>query len=354
MKILCVQTHYLGGDGKYRLSAVDWWRVINPYTWLGKKTGWTVDHLVKISKGKDSEEVDWSHVGEYDVLITSYQDNPKAYSYIKAITEKYGTKYVMDVDDNLFEVDEMNPAYLQYGPGTEGRKNAEIILKDVDNVTTTTTHLKHVYETVRGKPTTILPNYIDPSTYEYKKPEKHEGIILGYQGSSTHYSDVMKTSFIWAIRRILRERKDVKLALCGMYFMDLEKYLPKNQLINVTGNGHHPEWVKIWQKLPFDIGLAPLQQSSFNRGKSNIKYQEYGLRMIPSVYAFWDPYLSTVKHGETGYIASDEEDWYEYINILIESEKERKRIANNAREDVLSNYNIHTKWSLWKTYIEQL
>jgi len=125
-----------------------------------------------------------------------------------------------------------------------------------------------------------------------------------------------------------------------MAFDEMKKYLPEDRFIIGEGQRDHSKWVEKWQEMPIDIGLAPLIDTSFNRSKSSIKYYEYGLREIPAVYSWVDPYIKTVREHKTGYLAQSEIEWYEKIKLLIENPKLRQEVAQNAREDVLSQYTI--------------
>lgn len=344
IKVLGVETHYRTPSGELRLSSVDWWRIINPLSNVAKKyPDIKVDFIKKIVDENESEEVKYTKIGQnYDIIYSSYIDTPKAYSWIKAACKLWDMKYVMDMDDNIFDIDSMNPASILYYEGSENLKNATIIIQDADNITCSTKHLANVISKHRTKKPIVLPNYIDPTVYKYnpKKIEKHDGIYIGYQGSSTHYTDFMNTGIMFALRRILSEYPNVKFYTIGMAFDDMKKYIPEDKFIIGHGERDHDKWVKKWQTLPIDIGLAPLINTSFNKSKSSIKYYEYGLREIPAVYSWVDPYIETVKEHKTGYLAQNETEWYEKIKLLIENPKFRQEVAQNAREDVLDKYTI--------------
>lgn len=359
MKITGVETHYLGSDGKIRLSAVDWWRIINPLTHLAKNTDIEVKFIKKIvEKGKDDDTA-WSELGEdTDILWTSYISTPKAYAFIKAIQDRYNVKYVMDLDDNLFEVDKMNPVYLRYYPGSEDLKNSEIIVADAQAMSCTTTHLKQLLDMRRGgKSTEVLPNYIDPQVYKYDPrlvPDNGEKIVIGYQGSSTHYSDLFNTGVMWAIRRLMLKYENLHFYIIGTPIKEIEKYLPKDRVEMVGGERDHRNWIKAWQKLPIDIGIAPLTDTSFNMGKSNIKWQEYSLRKIPAVYSMVEPYRDSVVENETGFLANDEEEWFTKLEWLIENKALRKQLAHQAMLEVKKNWTIQRHWEKWENYLKQL
>lgn len=343
IKILGVETHYRTPDGVERLSAVDWWRVINPLKAVSQKhKDIKVDFIKKIVKTDDVPSFAYEEIGQnYDVIWTSYMDTPKAYSWIKAVCDKYHMVHVMDLDDNIFEVDNMNPAFLKYAPNSEGLRNATIIISDAQHMVVSTKHLQNVVSRYRQNKPIIFENYISDEIYKYdeSKIEKHDGIYIGYQGSATHYTDFMKTGILYALRRLLKENPKLKFYIIGMAFDEMKRFLPEDRIILGEGQRDHRKWRKTWQEMPVDIGIAPLVNTSFNKAKSSIKYYEYALRKIPAVYSWVDPYLNVVKENETGYLAQTELEWYEKIKYLLD-EDNRKRIAENAYNDVLKNYTI--------------
>lgn len=357
MKVLAINTWYRKKDGEYNQSSVDWWRIVNPLSQLQKKTDIQVEFIKKFSDGDlTKEELEWDKIGQnYDVIYTSYIYSGKFYAWIKALQAKYGTTHIMDMDDNVFEVDEMNPSYLTMSPGTPVYNTVMTILKDADNVVTSTEFLAQRIGNIRQKPVFIAPNRIDSELYKYKTEPKNDGkIVIGYQGSSTHQTDVYGTGFIWAIRRLMKKYPNVYFALCGGTLDLPTKYLPKDRIISIEGSPDFYKWIDIWGKLPYDIGVAPLKHSSFNRGKSGIKYFEYGLRRIPGVYSFWQPYWPVVKEGETGFFAQDEEEWFTKLSWLVESEELRRKIANNAYKDVTNHYTIQKDYQIWEKIVRQV
>jgi len=360
IKILGVETHYQTPDGTERLSAVDWYRVVNPLQTIAKyNDDIEVDFVKKIVKESGEEAYSYMKIGqEYDIIWTSYIDTPKAYSWIKAVCDQYNMAHVMDIDDNIFEIDVMNPASLKYQPGSEMLQNATIIISDVEHLVTSTDHLAKVCAPYReGNKPVVLPNYINTEAYNYdesKVPDNSPDIYIGYQGSSTHYSDFMNTNIMWALKRLIKEYDNVKFYTIGMAFDDMRRFFPEDKFVLGQGERDHRKWRKTWQELPIDIGLAPLIDTSFNKAKSSIKYYEYALRKIPAVYSWVDTYLSVVREGETGYFAKTETEWYEKIKILIDDEVKRKAMGEAARKDVLDNYTIDTNYKPVEDFIRRI
>lgn len=360
INVLAAEVHYLGTDGKERLSAVDWWRLHNPLLEAAKHSDDIhVDTIKRIIEDETQVEKGWDKIGKkYDILWTSYLDTPKAYAWIKATCLKHGMKHVIDMDDNLFEVDEMNPAFVRYHPGSEMLKNAEIIVSDVDYMSASTPHMREVLKRYRGnKPTFLMPNYINKDVYkldESKKRTHGDEIWIGYQGSSTHYSDLFDTGVLMAIRKLMLENPKVHFYAVGMIVDDYKRYIPEDRLHMEGGVRDHRDWRNLWNEMPIDIGIAPLTNTSFNRAKSSIKYYEYGLRKIPAVFSFVEPYLRVVTEHETGYLAQNTRDWYEKLKILVDDEEKRREMGEKAREDVIENFSIHGKWETVADYIREI
>jgi len=356
MKILAVLTHYKSPSGEKRLSSVDWWRVKNPLSQVSKNTDIDVKFVNKIVNKGDTE-VEWNKAGkDNDIIYTSYMDTPKAYAYLRATCEANNAKHFMDLDDNLFEIPKTSPSYAHYKPGSPFLENAARIIKDVDYLSVSTPYLKEACKRFVGrrKETVVLPNYIDPEKYKYypgKVKDNGKDIVIGYQGSSTHFDDIFKTGFIWGLRYVMNKYKNVKFAVIGCAMEEFYDYLPKDRVETLEGTRDHTQWIKLWQKLPFDIGDATLTRSNFNKGKSSIKYYEYALRKIPAVYAFTEPYIRVVQENRTGFLANDELEWGEKLSWLVENQILRRRMADKARKDVLKNYTIQSNWRKWNDYI---
>jgi glycosyltransferase involved in cell wall biosynthesis len=96
------------------------------------------------------------------------------------------------------------------------------------------------------------------------------------------------------------------------------------------------------------IGLAPLRDSAENRAKTNNKYREYAALGIPGIYSDMPVYSSSVRHGETGYLAPHtEEGMYEAMRALASDAALRKRIRQRALEDAATTYALLPMQQEW-------
>jgi glycosyltransferase involved in cell wall biosynthesis len=82
----------------------------------------------------------------------------------------------------------------------------------------------------------------------------------------------------------------------------------------------------------WDIGIAPLADTPFNACKSDLKAREYMAAGIPAVYSRVAPYAATIRHGETGFLASTRKEWLEALDALADDPGLRERMGKAARE----------------------
>jgi glycosyltransferase involved in cell wall biosynthesis len=92
---------------------------------------------------------------------------------------------------------------------------------------------------------------------------------------------------------------------------------------------------------------VPLTDDEFNKGKSNLKWLENSARKIPTVASSVESYKVSIKHGETGFLANNQDEWVEHLSHLIENKTLRTRIGQQAYDEVKKNYNIETQVYKW-------
>jgi glycosyltransferase involved in cell wall biosynthesis len=336
-KICGLETHSKGGTNT---SAVDWWRVVNPLSHLNPEK---FDVTIK-KKVVDEKDIigSWRKLGKnFDLLFSSYIDTPKPYAYLRAVMEKSGLKHIMDLDDNLYDIDEFNPVSLYYKQDPHKKDIQKVIVNDCETLTVTTNFLKKLaIEYGRTQPTYVLPNYIDLETYKFdfstKKTDKKVKIV--YFGSSTHYTDIIKSGIIEAAKMLIEKYgKMVKFVFIGMIPDPIKEALPTGRCDYIEGKTDFYEWVELWkEKMGYmDIAIAPLNHSDFNYGKSEIKFYESAACKVPFVGSNTPNYQRVVRNGVNGFVVRNEPiEWFNHLSALIDNPELRTEFGEQAYKDV--------------------
>ena len=76
-----------------------------------------------------------------------------------------------------------------------------------------------------------------------------------------------------------------------------------------------------------DIGLAPLPDDRYTRGKCGFKVLQYAAAGLPTVASPVGVNAEYVRDGVTGFHAVDESAWVERIRDLIQDDELRRRMG---------------------------
>jgi glycosyltransferase involved in cell wall biosynthesis len=278
------------------------------------------------------EDLDWA-----DVIVGRQLSHPD----VVPLWDRWAAfaPLVYETDDDLFAVDTTNPALTAYlYPGvTDAMRH---MIQTASLVTVTTPRLADRMRDEGARLCHVLPNYIDQSVIE--RPDRMYGIrtfgevplTVGWAGSTSHVGDWMACGK--PIREWLLSHPEVDFHLVGT------DYRP---LLEVPARW--TDWaepVDYYKNLDFDIGLAPLASTDFNRSKSPVKALEYAARGIPVVASAETAYDSFIDHGVTGFLVEDQSDWLAYLEWLLVDPKTRRSMGEAA-------YEVAKQWTIQENYI---
>ena len=267
---------------------------------------------------------------------------PEVEKFIKKA--KYNNKTVFyDIDDLVFDTKYTNTIQLVSKMNKEDKKVYDdgVIrmgktLDLCDYAITTTEVLrgelnKHVKEVFINR-NTASERMLELSLKTKKRSD--DKIYLGYlSGSITHNPDFEMIKP--AIKKILDEYPNVYLNLVGDLDLpkDLNKY--KNRIIK----NPFVDFTKLPQMIAnLDVNLAPLEDSLFNRAKSENKWMEACLVKTATIASNVGAF-KVINNNKDGLLVENTvEDWYKGLKKLIEDSDFRKKIASNGFERCKENY----------------
>lgn len=90
----------------------------------------------------------------------------------------------------------------------------------------------------------------------------------------------------------------------------------------------------------FDVGIMPLSDSAFEKGKCGLKLIQYMASGRPVVGTPVGVNQDLITHGVNGYQASTQEDWVRSLNALKSSVELRRRMGQSGRKLVEREYSL--------------
>ena len=347
MRIAMIRTDWADNGERVRyFGGVTYYRLHKPAEAL-RKLGHTVDIYGKELEEYGTYEEQLTHIfTNYDIVVTKQVDNYGGASGMIAASNYFKKPLIVDLDDNHLKVPKANPASNLYAKGTDKRSIVAAYLGMASGLIVSTEPLREEYLRL-NKNITVIPNMNDVN--DWVKPEKKgkEGITLGYMGSITHNADLRL--ILPAIADVMRRHNDVRFVIIGALTDEsasklFDKYYDITDRVEImAGTQTWKGYAELIAKSGIDIGLAPLVEDDFNKGKSHIKWMEYAMIGVPTIASRVYPYFKdiqgkkTIQHLETGMLAKNKKDWVSSIEYLIKEEN-RKRIADNAYKYIKENW----------------
>lgn len=96
-----------------------------------------------------------------------------------------------------------------------------------------------------------------------------------------------------------------------------------------------------------DIGLMPLNDMPFEKGKCGLKAIQYMAIGIPALVSPVGINNKIVKSGYNGFHCNNDDEWKINIKRLLIDSDLRKKMGENARETVVNNYSLKEGLKLW-------
>ena len=236
-----------------------------------------------------------------------------------------GVPYIFDFDDAVF-VSYKSPSngYLSYlkFPG----KTAEIC-RLATHIMAGNQYLADYAGTYNDN-VTIVPTTIDTDKYKFIEPAKGpETMTIGWSGS---FSTVQHLDTIRDALRELAKDERFRLRVIGTAAYDLPG-------VDVEAIPWRSE-TEIEDLAKIDIGLMPLPDENWSRGKCGLKALQYMALGKPSICSPVGVNSTIIQDGENGYLADGKAEWIEKLKLLIHSAELRRKIGRAGRDTVEQEY----------------
>jgi glycosyltransferase involved in cell wall biosynthesis len=240
-----------------------------------------------------------------------------------------GAKVVYDFDDAIWHLD-ISEANKSFGWLKRPEKTSDLIA--LSHLVFAGNAYLADYARQFNKNILIIPSTIDTEICLPKTEVNNATpVIIGWMGSIT---TIKHFEFAIPALRILQQRYGNRI---GFKVVGDPSY--RNDELGITGtpwtSAGEPELLR-----SMDIGIMPLPDDEWTKGKCGLKGLQYMAAGIPAVMSPVGVNTEIIRHGENGYLAAATEEWVEIISQLIESPELRKQIGDEARATVVSRYSV--------------
>jgi glycosyltransferase involved in cell wall biosynthesis len=265
--------------------------------------------------------------------------------YCPAILEHWlkwrGCRLLLDYDDAIFHKYDLHRHFLVRA--LLGGKIARL-MRMADRVVVGNNYLAEYARRAGASDVEVLPTVLDLRKYEQRTSSNASPYFtIGWLGSpsTAQYLKLIQP----ALAQVCKQRS-VRIRLIGSGPIDLAD-IPA-ELIPWTETGEVKEISAL------DVGIMPLPDEPWARGKCGFKLIQYMACGIPVVASSVGANTEIVSDGEQGYLASTIEDWVEALYSLISSPELGFKMGAAGRQRVEQRYCLEVTAPRWVSMLKTL
>jgi glycosyltransferase involved in cell wall biosynthesis len=274
---------------------------------------------------------------EPDVLILSRYTSGLADGLIRAARAQ-GTPVVFHIDDDLLNVPESLGAskFLHYNqPERLAALRGAMDASDFVYASTTVLAETLARNGIRSR---IVSGeiYCSMEVEALVKPLPATGPVIGYMATGGHGADLELV--LPAITRLMHEIPELRFETFGTIGAadDLAATFG-SRVSHHRGVSPYDRFLGALRDLGWWIGIAPLEDTAFNRCKADTKWVEYTYAGLPTVASDLPVYRKACVPG-SGLLAATEDDWYHALRGLVLDQFHRQALTAGARDHLTSRY----------------
>lgn len=249
-------------------------------------------------------------------------------TYFEKRFSKMKAKLIFDFDDAIWINDtsegNQNIKWLK-----KPQKTADIC-KYADLVTVGNKYLAEYAEKYNSN-VKIIPTTIDT---DYHKPQikiETNNICIGWTGTTTTLKHFEKAiPFLKQLKNKYGDKIYFKVIVnSDSWDKDIDVKLVKWSREN-----------EIRDLSEFDIGIMPLPNDEWSKGKCGFKGLQCMAMGIPVVMSPVGLNKEIINHGENGFLCDTDEEWFSCISSLIEDKTLWNKFSENGKKTVLNSYSV--------------
>ncbi len=181
----------------------------------------------------------------------------------------------------------------------------------------------------------VIPTTIDTDEYVPADRRREDGpICIGWSGSTStivHFESAVPA--LEKLRARLGDRIRIKVVGNDSY---------RSEALGVVGLPWRRD-TELDDLREMDIGIMPIPDDEWSRGKCGLKGLQYMALGIPTVVSPVGMNAEMVTDGVDGFHATTDDEWVDKLTRLVEDGALRRRLGDAGRQTVLERYSVRSQ-----------
>lgn len=285
----------------------------------------------------------------YDLVLIEYELLPFFPAIFEYLLSKRGIKYIVDYDDAIFHKYDMSDnRFIRRVLANK----IPTVIKHASRVIACNSYLK-AYAQKHNQNILMLPTVVQLDKYQerleaYQRADTNK-FIIGWIGSRT--TSVYILEILPAIQRFVAKYPDTQFNLIGFDEILLSSETLKQCHIEIIPWAEETEIDNI---LAFDVGIMPLRNDPWSRGKCGFKLVQYMSCKKAVIASPVGINSEIVKNGINGFLVTTIDEWFRAFETLYLDENLRAKMSQCNLDYMLDKFNSHKNCSKYITLIQEL
>jgi glycosyltransferase involved in cell wall biosynthesis len=268
-------------------------------------------------------------IRRFALVVIHMEALPYLPPFFEKALAKWGVPYVYDFDDASFhQYDQAEGWFVRW-------MFSEKIRQVIEGATLVTAGNEYLADYARAfnRHVVVVPTVVDVDKF-VPRPDRTERAcaIIGWIGSPSTAAYVVERQHVW--HKIAADHRCAfRLVGAGHAILDS----PSME----TRSWH--EQTEALEVRDFDIGIMPLRDDPWSRGKCGFKLIQYLACGLPVVASPVGVNSQIVVDGETGFLCESDEEWIARLSQLVADPQMRRSMGDKGREDVRQRWSLQ-RW----------
>lgn len=274
----------------------------------------------------------------YDVILIQREAMPYGPPFIERLIFRSGVPVVYDFDDAIY-IRRSSKANRRMAWLKQPEKTAELIARSAHVIAGN--RILAEYARQFNKTVSTIPTPLDMARYTVRPARQRDTLTIGWVGTLTN------SAYLHSLDEaltVLNGRFPLTLTLVGGEY--IHPIMPtinrpwrlENELVDLHD---------------FDMGVMPLPDTEWTRGKCGFKILQYMAAGVPCVASPVGVNVDIIQTGVNGFLANSPAEWVDALTQLAQSATLRQQVGLAGRATVEADYALQKQTPRLLTILQQ-
>lgn len=271
-----------------------------------------------------------ARVRRFDAVICEQEIWPFLPDFLEVFVERLSRRFFVDYDD---------AAYANYSRSPILRRKISRVMAAADTVVVGNSYLA-AYARQFARRVYVIPTVVDLARYPRRRDCAADGTIrVAWIG--TPVTARLLKPLIPVMERLQAEHPRLSFCFIGAG----DGFLRNGLRVAVAQWSEQTETDLL---STCDIGIMPLPDDEFMRGKCGLKLIQYMGCGLPVVASPVGVNREIVEEGRNGFLAATDDEWFEKLDRLVRRPELRLSLGEAGRTKVESSYTLEHGFAKWQ------